>query len=74
MDFEGSTEGFVNIWVEVRNGKRKRRRRIRLWRVQGGRMDENTSVETRTERKREKDGKKQGSGKGKERGLEDVRK
>ena len=57
MDFEGSTEGFVNIWVEVRDGKRKRRRRIRLWRVQGGRMDENTSVETRTERKREKDGK-----------------
>lgn len=44
------------------------------FRVQGGRMDENTSVETRTERKREKDGKKQGSGKGKERGLEDVRK
>ena len=57
MDFEGSTEGFVNIWVEVRDGKRKRRRRIRLWRVQGGRMDENTSVETRTERKREQDGK-----------------
>ena len=60
MDFEGRTEGFVNIWVEaveVRDGKRKRRRRIRLWRVQGGRMDENTSVETRTERKREKDGK-----------------
>ena len=47
MDFEGNTEGFVNIWVEaveVRDGKRKRRRRIRLWRVQGGRMDENTSV------------------------------